>query len=56
MSAITLPKQSRLGREINAVITIAARDIILSLKSPGSIIMSFAMPLLMMGMLGGSLA
>ena len=43
-------------REINAVIAIAARDITVSLKSPGSLIMSFAMPLLMMGLLGGSLA
>lgn len=48
--------KSRLGREINAVITIALRDITLALRSPGTIIMSLAMPLIMMGMLGGSLA
>jgi ABC-2 type transport system permease protein len=43
-------------RELNAVATIAARDITLFFKSPGMIIMSLAMPLMMMGMLGGSLA
>ncbi len=48
--------QSRFLRELNAVATIAARDITLFFKSPGMIIMSLAMPLLMMGMLGGSLS
>jgi ABC-2 type transport system permease protein len=48
--------KSRLLRELNAVLTIAARDVTLFLKSPGTIIMSLVMPLLMMGMLGGSLA
>ncbi len=48
--------KSRFMRELNAVVTIAARDITLFFKSPGMIIMSLAMPLLMMGMLGGSLA
>jgi ABC-2 type transport system permease protein len=43
-------------RELNAVVTVAARDITIALKSPGVIIMSLAMPLVMMGMLGGSLA
>ena len=43
-------------QELNSVITIAARDITLTLKSPGTIIMSLAMPLVMMGMLGGTLA
>jgi ABC-2 type transport system permease protein len=47
---------SKFGREINAVITITLRDITLALRSPGAIIMSLAMPLVMMGMLGGSLA
>jgi ABC-2 type transport system permease protein len=56
MSAITISARSNFWREINAIITIAARDIIISLKSPASIIMSLAMPLLMMGLLGGSLA
>ncbi|MDR0817861.1 MAG: ABC transporter permease [Clostridiales Family XIII bacterium] len=49
-------RKSGFGRELNAVISIAARDITLSLKSPMTIIMSLAMPLVMMGMLGGSLA
>jgi ABC-2 type transport system permease protein len=48
--------KSRFAREINAVITIALRDITLAVRSPGTIIMSLAMPLIMMGMLGGSLA
>jgi ABC-2 type transport system permease protein len=48
--------QNRFMREINAVITIAARDITLTLKSPASLIMSLVMPVIMMGMLGGSLA
>ncbi|MGE4354691.1 MAG: ABC transporter permease [Oscillospiraceae bacterium] len=43
-------------KELNAVLTIAARDVTLFFKSPGMIIMSLAMPLFMMGMLGGSLA
>ncbi|KNZ43478.1 ABC transporter permease [Acetobacterium bakii] len=49
-------RKSRVGREINAVITIALRDITLALRSPGTIFTSLAMPLIMMGMLGGSLA
>lgn len=59
MSELVLqqPKiKSRAMKELNAVATIAARDITLFFKSPGMIIMSLAMPLLMMGMLGGSLA
>lgn len=43
-------------REVNVVITILARDITLFFKSPGMLIMSLAMPLVMMGMLGGSLS
>lgn len=48
--------KSRALRELNAVLTIAARDVTLFFKSPGMIIMSLAMPLVMMGMLGGSLS
>ena len=48
--------KSRFARECNAIITIIARDITIFFKSPGAIIMSFAFPLVMMGMLGGSLA
>ena len=46
----------KFSREINAVVTIAARDITLALKSPGMLIMSLVMPVIMMGMLGGSLS
>ena len=43
-------------RELNAVITIAARDVTLAIKSRSSLIMSLVMPTIMMGMLGGSLS
>ncbi len=58
MSELTLqqPKiKSKLLRELNAIVTIAARDITLFFKSVGTIAMSLLMPLVMMGMLGGSL-
>ena len=55
--AMKQPKtKSRFVREFNAIIAILARDITIFFKSPGAIISSFAMPLVMMGMLGGSLA
>ena len=47
--------KSRIARELNAVLAILARDITIFFKSPGYILSSFAMPLVMMGMLGGSL-
>ncbi|MFT3951690.1 MAG: ABC transporter permease [Oscillospiraceae bacterium] len=47
--------QSKFMRELNAIVTITMREITLFFKSPGSLVMSFAMPLVMMGMLGGSL-
>ena len=53
---LTMRKKSKIAREINAVITIMARDITLFFKSPMTIIMSLAMPIVMMGMLGGSLS
>ena len=58
MNTLTLyrPIRSRFLREVNAVVTIAARDVTLFFKSVGTIVMSLAMPLVMMGMLGGSLA
>ena len=58
MSELTLqqPKiKSKFARELNAIITILARDITIFFKSPGAIISAFAMPIVMMGMLGGSL-
>ena len=48
--------KSKFFHELNAVITILSRDITIFFKSPGAIISSFAMPIVMMGMLGGSLA
>jgi ABC-2 type transport system permease protein len=57
MNTIKLPnRKSRFERECIAVITIMSRDILLTFKSPAVLIMSFAMPIVMMGMLGGSLA
>jgi ABC-2 type transport system permease protein len=52
---VSTQKKTAFSRELNAVITIAARDILLTVKSPGMLIMSFAMPIVMMGMLGGTL-
>lgn len=49
------PTMSRFGRELNAVLAVAARDITVALKSPGTLIMGLAMPLVMMGMIGGNL-
>jgi ABC-2 type transport system permease protein len=48
-------KPSRIFREGNTVVTVAAREITVFLKSPGTAIMSLAMPLMMMGMIGGNL-
>jgi len=45
----------RLLRELNTIVTVAAREITLFLKSPSTAIMSLAMPLMMMGMIGGNL-
>ncbi|MBP1754532.1 MAG: transport system permease protein [Firmicutes bacterium] len=57
MNTITSKKPvPRLFREINVVITILSRDITLFFKSVGMLIMSLVMPLIMMGMLGGSLS
>ncbi|MDR2733265.1 MAG: ABC transporter permease [Spirochaetota bacterium] len=52
---ILVQKKSRLFREINTVAAVAAREITLFFKSPEIIIMSFAMPVIMMVMMGGSL-
>jgi ABC-2 type transport system permease protein len=51
-----LRKKSKSFRELNAILTIMARDILLTFKSPGSLVISFVLPVIMMGMLGGSLA
>lgn len=48
-------KKSKVYRELNTVITVMAREITVFFKSPGSMIMSLAMPVVMMGMIGGNL-
>ncbi|MDR1135228.1 MAG: ABC transporter permease [Clostridiales Family XIII bacterium] len=48
-------KNSRVFRELNTILTVTARDVTLLFKSPGSLITSLAMPLMMMGMIGGNL-
>ena len=48
-------KKSKISREINTVIAVMAREITVYLKSPGAAIMSLAMPIVMMGMIGGNL-
>jgi ABC-2 type transport system permease protein len=48
-------KKSRIFREINSTVTVMTRDLTVFSKSPGTIILSLAMPLVMMGMIGGNL-
>ena len=48
-------KASRLFRELNTIVAVAAREVTVFLKSPGMAVMSLAMPLIMMGMIGGNL-
>ena len=55
MTFVLTREKSRLFRELNTVVTVAAREITVFLKSPGTAIMSLAMPLVMMGMIGGNL-
>jgi len=56
MSEIILTrKKSKIYREINTIIAVLAREITVYLKSPGAAIMSLAMPIVMMGMIGGNL-
>lgn len=50
-----VPTMPRLVREVNAVVAVAGRDITVTLRSPGTLVMSLTMPLLMMGMIGGNL-
>ena len=53
---VLIRKRSRIFRELNTVVTVMARDITIFLKSISTLIMSLAMPLLMMGAIGGNLA
>ena len=55
MNITVARKKSYVFREVNSVITVMAREITAYLKSPGATIMSLAMPLVMMGMVGGNL-
>jgi ABC-2 type transport system permease protein len=56
MSELALSrKKSRIFREVNTTITVLAREITIFFQSPGTAIMSLAMPLMMMGMIGGNL-
>ena len=48
-------KKSRLFRELNSVVTIMSREITIFFRSPGTAIMSLAMPVVLMGMIGGNL-
>jgi ABC-2 type transport system permease protein len=47
---------STVAREINAVVAIAARDIIRFTKSPGEMIANIIYPIIFLGILGGSLS
>ena len=49
-------RKSRPLREINTIIAVMAREITVFFKSPGTMIMSLAMPIMMMGMIGGNLS
>ena len=49
-------KKSRIFRELNSVVTVMARDITLFFKSIATPLMSLAMPLLLMGVIGGNLS
>ena len=56
MSEIVLTRnKSRVFRELNTIAAVMAREITVALKSPGTLIMSLVMPLVMMGMIGGNL-
>jgi ABC-2 type transport system permease protein len=48
--------KNKLLRELNAVITLAMRDITLCIKSPAKIIQSLIMPVMFLGMFGGQLS
>ena len=52
---VLMRKKSRIYREINTIIAVMAREITVFIKSPSTAIMSLAMPIVMMGMIGGNL-
>jgi ABC-2 type transport system permease protein len=56
MSELVLTRRdSRVFRELNTVLTVTARDILLLFKSPSTLITTLVMPVVMMGMIGGNL-
>ena len=56
MSELVLSrKKSRMFRELNTVVTVMSREITIFFRSPATVIMSFAMPVILMGMIGGNL-
>jgi ABC-2 type transport system permease protein len=48
-------RKSRFLRELSTIVAVAAREITVFFKSPGTIIMSLAMPFMMMFMIGGNM-
>ena len=54
-TALTAGMRSRAFKELNTILAIFAREISVALKSPGTLVMSLAMPAIMMGMIGGNL-
>ena len=52
---VSIGIKSRIFRELNTVLAVMAREITVALKSPSTLIMSLAMPIVMMGMIGGNL-
>lgn len=52
---VLMRKKSKVYREINTVIAVLAREITVFLRSPSTAIMTLAMPIVMMGMIGGNL-
>ena len=48
-------KKSKVFRELNTVLAIFFREVTVAFKSPGTLIMSLAMPIVMMGMIGGNM-
>lgn len=48
-------KKSKIYRELNTILTVMGREITVFIKSPGTAVMSLAMPVVMMGMIGGNL-
>ena len=52
---VLIRRKSKIRRELNTIIAVIAREITVYLKSPGAAIMSLAMPIVMMGMIGGNL-